>query len=983
VTGRNFALPVTPPLSAFIRLRLLGAVDVRDQHGSMLETVCAQPKRVALLAYLAVAPGRDPVRRDTLLHLFWPESNQTQARRALNQAIHFLRTELGNDLLLSRGAESLALAESGLWCDATAFDDAIRRGAHDEALQLYTGGFLEGFSLPGLSEFDTWADGERRKRAALAADAAWACADEAWRAGDSARAVSLGRRAAALAANEAGLRRLLVLLDKAGDRVGALRAYDEFARRLKSEFDAEPSPETNAVIAAVRGRATPSSEPVPAVPSAPAPAATAAPVAAPRVSVADPRAEAPEPRRFPAFRRRTVIAGALVMALAIVAAMKLGGGTAMDPAAARTIAVFPFTYRGGQDLGHLGESISTLMASNVSSGGLSTVDARALAAAAEREGADALTVDQAVKLARGFGAGLFVMGDVTESGGRLRIDAMLYDRTGVSDEVQARAEGSSANLFELVDQVTRELMKSRADAGSGDLYRSAALTTHSIDALRAYAIGEQAMRAGRYTAAVDEFRRAVKMDSTFALAYYGLSTAANWTGDGGLAGYGAAGALANRSRVSPRDRARFEAWDAYLHGDYHRTEKLYTAVIAENPSDVDAVYHRADLYFHWGASYGRPLVELKPDWERVLQLDPRNAGVLLHAARVAAATRDKPWFDSLAARLSELGADAARNAELHGLAAFAFGDRAARVAAAAEIGLLPEPVRRSIFATVAATSRDLVDVPELLAPLLFLGHNFMSFEDGQVLVVAQIALARGHVAAARARIDTVTLLRPRRAREFRALFATLQVPAADASERRAALAALDRPLTADELPRAGEPLRLYLQALLSARLGDSVSALRHAATLERYSSPLETNAADFAKFFARIVRAELLLGGGKAREALAALGEPQGSPDNRLPYVWSYPVAHARFLRAEVLAALGRNDEALRWYATFPDPNIHDVMFLPSALLRRAQLLERMSRTAEAAEGYGRLASLWATADAPLQPFVQELRGRAGGKTAR
>jgi DNA-binding SARP family transcriptional activator/TolB-like protein len=957
-------------------------VDVRDQHGSMLETVCAQPKRVALLAYLAVAGSRDAVRRDTLLPLFWPESTPTQARRALNQAIHFLRTELGDDVVLSRGAEALALSEAGLRCDAAAFDDAVRRGAHADALQLYTGGFLEGFSLPGLQEFATWADGERRKRAVAAADAAWECADEAWRTGDSTRAVALGRRAAALAADEAGVRRLLVLLDKAGDRAGALREYDEFSRKLRHEYDAEPSPETNAVIAAVRGRATPAREPAPVVSSAPGPAPGTPVSAAGRQFAPEPGTALPVPRRF---GRRSIAAGVLVLALAAVGAVQLGrrAGAAADPMVARTIAVFPFTYRGGQDLGHLGESISTLMASNVSSGGLSTVDARALAAAAEREGTGALTVEQAVKLARGLGAGLFVMGDVTESGGRLRIDAMLYDRTGVSDEVQARAEGSSANLFELVDQVTRELMKNRADAGSGELYRSAALTTHSVDALRAYAIGEQAMRAGRYSVAVDEFRRAVRMDTTFALAYYGLSTAANWTGDGGLAGYGAAGALAHGSRVSSRDRARFEAWDAFLRGDYHRTEKLYSAVIAENPSDVDAVYHRADLYFHWGAIYGRPLVELKPDWERVLQLDPRNAGVLLHAARVAAATRDRAWFDSLATRLSELGADAARNAELHGLTAFAFGDRAARVAAAAEIGLLPEPVRRSIFATVAATSRDLVDVPELLAPLLFLGHNFMSFEDGQVLVVAQIAFARGHLTAARARIDTVTLLRPRRAREFRALFATLPIPASDATERRAALEALDRPLTADELPRAGEPLRLYLQALLSARLGDTVSALRNAAALERYSSPAEANAADFAKFFARIVRAELLLTAGKAGEALTALGEPQGSPDRRLPYVWSYPVAHARFLRAEVLAALGRNDEALRWYATFPDPNIHDVMFLPSALLRRAQLLERMSRTADAAAGYGRLASLWATADAPLQPFVQELRGRSGGKTAR
>jgi serine/threonine-protein kinase len=42
------------------------------------------------------------------------------------------------------------------------------------------------------------------------------------------------------------------MLERVGDRAGALRLFDEFARRLKVDFDADPSAETLAVVARLR-----------------------------------------------------------------------------------------------------------------------------------------------------------------------------------------------------------------------------------------------------------------------------------------------------------------------------------------------------------------------------------------------------------------------------------------------------------------------------------------------------------------------------------------------------------------------------------------------------------------------------------------------------------------------------------------------------------------------------------------------------------
>ena len=63
-----------------LELRTLGVADLRTRNGVELTAVEQQPKRFALLAYLAIAAPARFVRRDTLLGLFWPELDAEHAR---------------------------------------------------------------------------------------------------------------------------------------------------------------------------------------------------------------------------------------------------------------------------------------------------------------------------------------------------------------------------------------------------------------------------------------------------------------------------------------------------------------------------------------------------------------------------------------------------------------------------------------------------------------------------------------------------------------------------------------------------------------------------------------------------------------------------------------------------------------------------------------------------------------------------------------
>jgi TolB-like protein/DNA-binding SARP family transcriptional activator/Flp pilus assembly protein TadD len=236
-----------------IELRTLGALELTSAEITAVGSVLAQPRRAALLSYLALAGPRGFHRRDTLFAIFWPECDAEQARHALRQSVYFLRRALGTKAIVSRGDDELALAPDQVRCDAWAFEAAIDQGRPADALALYRGELLAGFHISAAPDFERWLDEERSRLRQRAGEAGWALAAARERDGDAAGAADAARHAAALSpTDETALRRLILLLERVGDRAAAMRAYEAFAQRLEGEYELEPSAETQAVVARIR-----------------------------------------------------------------------------------------------------------------------------------------------------------------------------------------------------------------------------------------------------------------------------------------------------------------------------------------------------------------------------------------------------------------------------------------------------------------------------------------------------------------------------------------------------------------------------------------------------------------------------------------------------------------------------------------------------------------------------------------------------------
>lgn len=943
------------------RLRALGALDLRDVTGRELRPLLAQPKRLALLIYLTAATPRTFHRRDTLVALLWPELDTEHARNALRQALHFLRQGLGPGALPARGAEEIGVASELVAVDVAEFESALAAGDLERALELYRGDLLPGFYISEAPAFERWLDERRTELRRRASNASWQLATLAESAGDRSGAVAWARRAMLLALDdEQGVRRLLELHLRLGDRRGALRAYEDFATRLRAEFDADPSAETQALIAGAR-------DPVPAQSG--------------RAIRTAPETFVPAPAGLPWPRvrdwPRAVTAAALLLVVGVIGGMMASRRGAESAPAGQAIAVLPFPVRGRPDLAYLREGMVDLLSAKLDGAiGLRSVDPRAVLGAVQRAGVETLLdPTRAGKVADELGARFFVVGDVVEIAGRINLNGALY--SGTRRVAVATVSGESTALFQLVDDLTGQLLAGLSQGRDTALTRLAAVTTHSLPALKAYLDGEQALRAGNEGQAGTAFRTAALLDTNFALAQYRLAVTATWVNVPGVADPSAWAATAARhsGRLTPLGRDLLAAYRAYKAIQADEAEQAYRSITAGHPDNVEAWLMLGETRFHYIPYSGRSPAEARMPFQRALTLDPANPHALLHLARLAAQEGRVAELDSLARKYLDRYPRSERALEMRALQAFVRGDSVEREAMAREAGGAGDYALTSLLQAAVWYAQDLA-AARLLAPPVMAATASPQVRPVERRLLTDLGLMRGQWGR-----EALAEL-PRSAVDHHWWLESAALLASDpffAAPRSRILALRDsiasrRPYRVPAVPLGphdsalGPLMQTYLIGLLDARLGDSLAAARSVAVLDAVR---ETATASAARSLGHGVRAEIARTRGDLRGALAELdGFAFGLPtEGRTIAHWG---ARERFLRAELLHALKRDVEARPWYESFPAG--YDGPYVAPAHLRLAEIYQRLGNGERARFHLARFITLWDACDPELRPKVDSAR---------
>jgi DNA-binding SARP family transcriptional activator len=104
-----------------------------------------------------------PVPREHLCFLFWPNQSEIKARRNLTHLLTHLRRAMPDCEDLITGEDQVALNPDRVWSDTTVAEHRIadysRRPssyALERITSLFHGLFMAGFSLPDAAEFESW-----------------------------------------------------------------------------------------------------------------------------------------------------------------------------------------------------------------------------------------------------------------------------------------------------------------------------------------------------------------------------------------------------------------------------------------------------------------------------------------------------------------------------------------------------------------------------------------------------------------------------------------------------------------------------------------------------------------------------------------------------------------------------------------------------------------------------------------------------------
>lgn len=667
-------------------------------------------------------------------------------------------------------------------------------------------------------------------------------------------------------------------------------------------------------------------------------------------------------------------------------------GVVMAPAGSAApvrIAVLPFAVRGDERFEYLEEGMVELLSTQLDRAGpLRTVHPRALLAFLRGDGRDPVSPERVDgrAVARRFDAALFLSGSIVEVGGRLRVRAALYDAQGqLQTEVSSDARGEG-ELLDLVDRLARQLIGSQYPGETGRLTRIAAATTASIGALKAYLEGDRWLREGQYDQALMRFREAVAQDSAFALAWYRMAVAAEWSIRPDIARAAADRAVQLASTLPEHDRLLVTGWNAYATGASVQAERIYRRILDRHPDNVEAWLQLGEVLFHYGPLDGRPLGEARPAFEQVLAFEPRHEGALLHLARIAAREGASDALDRWVNRLLAAHPGSEIAVEARALRAFAAGDPAARQAVIRELRDLGSDAVFTAIWTVSYT-HDPAAVEDLARLLAREGRPEDVRAAGHLLL-ATAELAQGRWRRAQDELMAAQRLNPAWALELGALYAASGIVPGSLAGLDSLRNALNgwEPLAVPPSVDGGafltahdhvhHRLKSYLTGLLDASIGEVEATLAVIPDLRRREGPPWADM--LASNLARELQADVLSREGRKGDALALLEASRTHSAYALAVASPFhAAARERFLRAGLLAELGRPQEALAFFTSLGDGSVYDLPFLAPAHLRVAALLEELGQAERAAEHYRRFVELWRDADPEFRPAVEEARRKA------
>ncbi len=260
--------PKSEGIGVTLWCRTIGELALYRDRGDR-KPIVRSGKSLALLAYLGLIPNRTES-RDRIAELLWPGASLRRAHADLRQTLYRLREATDGLPLAELDDGTIRMLDSHLKFDCVEGERAMAAGDFERACSLLRGNFLDRFTIPNATEFESWAEAQRGRFRECYAYSASALVERLLAADRADEAVAVAEKLVGTnPLDERRVQLLMMALERVGRSREAIAQYRSLETLLRREVDDAPSQSLRRYAAELERSSTPAINPTLQTPGTP------------------------------------------------------------------------------------------------------------------------------------------------------------------------------------------------------------------------------------------------------------------------------------------------------------------------------------------------------------------------------------------------------------------------------------------------------------------------------------------------------------------------------------------------------------------------------------------------------------------------------------------------------------------------------------------------------------------------------------------
>lgn len=243
-----------------------------------------------------------------------------------------------------------------------------------------------------------------------------------------------------------------------------------------------------------------------------------------------------------------------------------------------------------------------------------------------QEGVEVIDAAVGFELCKLAGANVMVLGSLMKSGDTFALNTQVLDvntKELIASPYRVKGEGEGSILGSLVDELTDKIIKGlEISAKEIELERKdiRQLTTTSLEAYKYYFAGREAAFVMYSQKAIENFEKAVALDTAFLEAHNALARQYYITGEKEKALGVIEKAKSSSKRLPEEELVELLALEAYLRHDWDQAIAYYKKLTSIYPENIGAHGDLGTIYYQKKMMCEEGIAE----FEKILELDPQG-----------------------------------------------------------------------------------------------------------------------------------------------------------------------------------------------------------------------------------------------------------------------------------------------------------------------------------------------------------------------